>query len=224
MLLQVERASKIYSSGDKDLCVLDGVSIELRAGSVTGIVGPSGSGKTTLLMIAGLLETPTLGRVVFDGKVVSQANISPNSLRDFRRRHFGFVFQKANLIPFLTAIENVTLAMEINGMPVAKARRKAVDLLEQFGLVNRANNLPAQLSGGEQQRISIARALANEPAVILADEPTAALDGERGLQILHLLRTFADERKVAVCIVTHDPRWSSFFDKTVQLRDGSISP
>jgi putative ABC transport system ATP-binding protein len=198
------------------------MTLDLKAGEVTGIVGPSGSGKTTFLMIAGLLEPPTLGEVRYRGEAISFPKAELNKLRDFRRTKIGFVFQKGHLIPFLTALENVQVALEINDVSAKAARDRACELLERLGIGHRMNNYPSQLSGGEQQRVSIARALANQPILILGDEPTAALDGSRGYQVMMLFRKLADEQKVAVCVVTHDPRWSQVFDRIVQLSDGKM--
>ena len=220
MVLEVRNASKIYQSGDSQVIALADMTLGLRAGEVTGIVGPSGSGKTTFLMIAGLLEPPTRGDVWYNGEIISHPKTELNRLRDFRRTKIGFVFQKGHLIPFLTALENVQVALEINSVKGAVARNSAREVLEQLGIGYRLHNYPSQLSGGEQQRVSIARALANEPILILADEPTAALDGPRGYQVMRLFRQLADDRKVAVCVVTHDPRWSEFFDRIVKLSDG----
>jgi putative ABC transport system ATP-binding protein len=218
----VRDASKTYKSADVEVLALDRVSLELRAGELTGIVGPSGSGKTTFLMIAGLLEPPTEGAVRYSGEVISHPKAELNRLRELRRTKIGFVFQRGQLIPFLTALENVQIAMEINQVKSASARARARDLLKHLGVDERLNNYPSQLSGGEQQRVSIARALANDPILLLADEPTAALDAPRGYQVMRLFRELADERQVAVCVVTHDPRWVEFFDRTVQLHDGRI--
>jgi putative ABC transport system ATP-binding protein len=218
----VRNASKIYRGGQSEVVALGEVTLSLAAGEVTGILGPSGSGKTTFLLIAGLLEPPTKGEVRFLDQVISEPRTQLNRLRDLRRKQIGFVFQKGQLIPFLTATENVQVAMEINDTVGKVARTRAHELLGQFGMSGRINNYPGQLSGGEQQRVSIARALANEPAVLLADEPTAALDGPRGHQVMKLFRELADKRNVAVCVVTHDPRWSPFFDRIARLSDGRL--
>lgn len=222
VILDVRGASKIYAGGAGQVVALQEMSLELRAGEVTGVIGPSGSGKTTFLMIAGLLEQPSRGEVRFRSQVVSTPDAHLNSLRDFRRTTIGFVFQKGHLIPFLTALENVQIALEINDARRNDARDRARELLVELGLGDRLGNYPSQLSGGEQQRVSIARALANRPALILADEPTAALDGARGLQVMELFRRLADELGVAVCVVTHDPRWNHFFDGIASLRDGRL--
>ncbi|MFG1343672.1 ABC transporter ATP-binding protein [Xanthobacter autotrophicus DSM 431] len=222
VVMEVRDASKTYLSGANAVHALTDMTLALRAGELTGIVGPSGSGKTTFLMIAGLLEPPSTGSVHFRDQPIAHAHTHLNSLRDFRRTHVGFIFQKANLIPFLTAIENVQIALEINDIRPKAARARARELLAQFGLDHREDNYPSQLSGGEQQRVSIARALANDPVLLLADEPTAALDGGRGRQVMEVFRTLADERRVAVCVVTHDPRWSDIFDRIVEMSDGRM--
>lgn len=221
-VLVVRDATRRYASGDTVVTALDGVSFEVHAGELVAVVGPSGSGKSTLLLIAGLLEPPSSGDVRFHGALVSDPGADLDRLRDFRRRNIGFVFQKANLIPFLTAGENVALAMEIDDVPPRDARRHAERLLDGLGLGSRVGNLPTRLSGGEQQRVAIARALANDPALLLADEPTAALDGRRGRQVIGLFRRIADERGAAIVVVTHDLRAADHFDRTIELIDGRI--
>ena len=221
-VLSVRDARRHYPSGDTIVRALDGVSFDIEAGEVVGILGPSGSGKSTLLLIAGLLEPPTSGEVFIRGERVSAAGARLDGLRDFRRRNIGFVFQKANLIPFLTAAENVALALEIDDVPARPALAYAEHLLDSVDLGHRMGNLPARLSGGEQQRVAVARALANDPALILADEPTAALDSVRGRQVIGLFRDIADTRRAAVAVVTHDPRVLDLFDRTLELRDGRI--
>ena len=222
VVMEVRGASKTYLTGPNMVTALTDMTVALRCGELTGFVGPSGSGKTTFLMIAGLLEPPTTGTVHFRDQPIADARTRLNSLRDFRRTHVGFIFQKANLIPFLTAVENVQIALEINDVRPKAARERARELLDQFGLGQREDNYPTQLSGGEQQRVSIARALANDPVLLLADEPTAALDGTRGRQVMEVFRALADERRVAVGVVTHDPRWSDIFDRIVEMSDGRV--
>lgn len=161
--LEVRSASEVYKSGGSPVTALAEGSLTLSPGAVSGIVGPSGSGKTTLLIIAGLLEAPTTGEVLFDGKVISRPRAKLNELRTFRRTHLGFVFQKANLIPFLTAAENVAIAMQVNDVGRQQAQLRAARLLDALGMGHRRSNYPSQLSGGEQQRVWIARALANDP-------------------------------------------------------------
>lgn len=223
VVLSVRNARKYYPSGDSITRALDGVSLDVRAGELVGIFGPSGSGKSTFLLIAGLLELPTGGEVIVAGQHVSDPTAELDRLRDFRRRHIGFVFQKANLIPFLTAVENVALALEIDDAPAGPSREYAIELLRALDLAHRIDNRPTQLSGGEQQRVAVARALANDPPLILADEPSAALDSVRGRQVMQLFRRIATERKAGVAVVTHDPRSLDLFDRIVELEDGRIS-
>lgn len=222
-ILSVRDARKYYQSGDSITRALDGVCLDVHAGELVGIFGPSGSGKSTFLLIAGLLELPTGGEVFLAGQHVSDPNVELDRLRDFRRRHIGFVFQKANLIPFLTAVENVALALEIDDVPAGPSHEYAMELLRALDLAHRADNRPTQLSGGEQQRVAVARALANDPPLILADEPSAALDSARGRQVMQLFRRIATERKAGVVLVTHDPRSLDLFDRIVEFEDGRIS-
>jgi putative ABC transport system ATP-binding protein len=221
-ILSIRSAVKHYQSGDTIVRAIDGVSLDIYPGDLVGIFGPSGSGKSTMLLISGLLEPPTGGEVFIGGERVSWPDAELDYLRNFRRQHIGFVFQKANLIPYLTALENVALALEIDDVPSRAAYAYATDLLESLGLAHRLDNLPAKLSGGEQQRVSIARAIANDPYLILADEPTAALDSVRGRQVMELFRRIATERQAAVVVVTHDRRSEDLFDWTVDLADGKV--
>ncbi|MGQ9365853.1 ABC transporter ATP-binding protein [Azospirillum sp. A39] len=223
-VLSVRGAAKRYPGGGTTVRALDGVSLDVGAGEMVGILGPSGSGKTTLLLLAGLLETPSHGEIHLAGEPVSWPGAALDRLRDVRRRRIGFVFQKANLIPFLTAVENVALALEADDVPAAAAHAYAGDLLHALDLGHRVDSHPARLSGGEQQRVAVARALANDPVLILADEPTAALDGVRGRQVMALFRRIATVRRAAVAVVTHDPRCLDLFDRTVELVDGRIAP
>jgi putative ABC transport system ATP-binding protein len=213
---------KCYKVGGTHLVALDRATLELRAGEFVGIVGPSGSGKTTFLMLAGLLDVPTSGAIYFGDRAVSGPDTDLDSLRDFRRRQIGFVFQKPNLIPFLSAMQNVQVALAVRGWRGASAARRANLLLDRFGVGHRAKNTPAQLSGGEQQRIAIARALANGPKLMLADEPTASLDSENSGQVMQIFRELVDRDSVSICMVTHDPRWFNRFDRLVEINDGRI--
>lgn len=221
-VLSVRNAARYYRSGDTVVRALDGVSLEAGAGELVGITGPSGSGKSTLLLICGLLEPPSQGEVYIAGRRVSEPGAELDRLRDFRRDHIGFVFQKANLIPFLSAAENVAIALEIADVAPAPAHDYAVQLLKALDLGHRVDNLPARLSGGEQQRVAIARALANDPPLLLADEPTAALDSVRGRQAMELFKRIAVERKACVMVVTHDPRSLDLFDRVLELSDGRL--
>ncbi|MGV0820301.1 ABC transporter ATP-binding protein [Martelella sp. AMO21009] len=222
-ILSVREAARHYRSGESIVRALDGVSLDINAGELVAILGPSGSGKSTLLLIAGLLEPPTRGEVRIHGSLVSRAGADLDRLRDFRRRNIGFVFQKANLVPFLTASENVALAMEIDDVPAGDARRHGERLLAGLGLGHRIGNHPSKLSGGEQQRVAVARALANDPSLILADEPTAALDSVSGRQVIRLFRQIADTRGAGIVVVTHDSRSLDLFDRSIELNDGRLS-
>lgn len=223
IVLLVENAHKTYGAGPHEVRAMNGVTTEHRAGEVLAIFGPSGSGKTTFLMIAGLIDVPCSGRVHHKGKVISTSTTELDSLRKFRQEHIGFVFQRANLIPFLTALENVQVAMELCNTSAKTARERAFELLVRLNVGHRAHSLPQQLSGGEQQRIAIARALANNPALIFADEPTGALDSLHGRQVMELFRELADTEGVAVCVVTHDPRSIDLFDRIIEMNDGRVT-
>ncbi|WMS43886.1 ABC transporter ATP-binding protein [Acuticoccus sp. MNP-M23] len=221
-VLSVRGVAKVFGSGDTRVAALAGVSLEAHAGELVGVVGESGSGKSTMLLIAGLLEPPSEGEIWLSGTRVSTPQADLDALRDLRRTAIGFVFQKANLIPFLTAGENVALALTIDDVPLASALPHAETMLTQLGLGHRLGARPTKLSGGEQSRVAIARALATDPALILADEPTAALDSVRGRQVMELLRTIADHRRAAVVVVTHDQRSLDLFDRTYVFSDGKV--
>lgn len=221
-ILTLRDAARHYPSGDTLVRALDGVSFDIYPGELVGILGPSGSGKSTLLLIAGLLEPPSAGEVHIRGKRVSHPGMDLDQMRHFRRNNIGFVFQKANLIPFLTAVENVALALHIDDVPARAARSYAAHLLASLDLAHRIDSIPSRLSGGEQQRVAVARALATDPGLILADEPTAALDSVRGRQVIGLFRQIADERKAGIIVVTHDPRTLDLFDRTIEMADGRI--
>ena len=169
-----------------------------------------------------LINPPTSGQIAIGGKPVLDGPRALVDLRAFRRQHLGFVFQKANLIPFLTALENVQIALEVNDTAPKAARQRAMELLDYLGVADRANNLPVALSGGEQQRVAVARALANKPSLILADEPTAALDSQRGRQVMELFAKVAHERNAGVLVVTHDHRTLDVFDRILDVEDGMI--
>jgi putative ABC transport system ATP-binding protein len=221
-ILELRNVSRSFDTADGPLPVLRNVSLHLQSGRISGIIGPSGSGKTTLLLIAGLLDTPSAGEVRLQGERLSHAGASDDLLREARRRKMGFVFQKANLIPYLTALENVVLSLEIAGWRTSEAEVQASRILTELGLGHRLHSLPLVLSGGEQQRVSIARAVANQPAVIFADEPTAALDANRARQVMELFRKLADERQVAICVVSHDSRWEDYIDDLFAVSDGTL--
>jgi putative ABC transport system ATP-binding protein len=220
--VEVSHLRKVYGSGHTEVVAIRDASLRIERGEIIGMLGPSGAGKSTLLSAIALINPPTSGQITIDGTPVLDGPRALVDLRSFRRQHLGFVFQKANLIPFLTALENVRIAMEINDVPPRQARDRAKELLDQLGVGQRANNLPDALSGGEQQRVAVARALANHPSLILADEPTAALDKERGRQVMELFAQIAHEQNAGVIVVTHDHRTLDVFDRTLDVEDGVL--
>lgn len=219
--LQLEGVRKTYRVGDDEVIALDDADLTLGADEIVALVGPSGSGKTTLCSIAGGILAPTAGRVVVGGRDIT--GYSPKQLTEFRRELVGFVFQTVNLIPFLTARENLLIVDEIGPRTGRHARERADQLLEELGLADRAGNLPAQLSGGQKQRVAIGRALMNEPALVLFDEPTSALDTTLGDQVVRLIRDEMKRRGTAAIIVTHDDRITHYADRTVHIIDGRIA-
>lgn len=221
-VLELEGITRCYGSGETRVTAVAGASAQLLAGQVVALLGPSGSGKSTLLLIAGLLEEPTEGTVRILGKVANGPQAAIGNPRDFRREHIGFVFQKPNLIPFLTTEENVRLALEINDVPAPRIQARVAELMEYLEVAHRAGNYPRQLSGGEQQRVAIARALANRPPLVLADEPTAALDSKRGRQVVSLFRRVARDLGTAVLLVTHDHRCLDLVDRVLEMEDGQL--
>ena len=210
-LLAVEQVTKTYDVGGAPVHALRGVDLALHAGEVLLLLGPSGSGKTTLLSIMGCILRASSGRVVVDGRDVAQ--VSERDLPAVRLRHFGFVFQGFNLFPALTAAENVEVALGLKGVRGRAARAAALEALAAVDLADKAGALPANLSGGQKQRVAIARALAGDPSIILADEPTAALDSTSGQLVMDLLRSLASDRQRAVVIVTHDSRTFRYSDR-----------
>ena len=220
--IEVTHLRKVYGSGRTEVVAIRDATLNIARGEIVGMLGPSGSGKSTLLTAMALINPPTSGQVVIGGQPVLDGPQALVDLRGFRRQHLGFVFQKANLIPFLTALENVQVALEVNDTAPHAARQRAQELLDELGIGARADNLPDALSGGEQQRVAVARALANEPSLMLADEPTAALDSVRGRQVMELFAKIAHERKAGVLVVTHDHRTLDVFDRILDVQDGAI--
>lgn len=221
--IEVENLTKIYGKGETAVTAIANATLQVQPGELVAILGPSGSGKTTLLTAIGLINEPTHGKVVIDGTMVADEGWLPGlDLKRLRREKLGFIFQHHNLIPFLTALENVMVALEINHLSRTDAKSRATELLVSLNLGHRIESYPKALSGGEAQRVAIARALANNPKVILADEPTAALDTENGKNVMTLLKSLAVENHSAVLVVTHDHRMVEGFDRIFQVRDGRI--
>jgi putative ABC transport system ATP-binding protein len=222
LAIETDRLTKVYGTGNTQVVAMRDATIRVHRGEVVALLGPSGSGKSTFLTAVGLINPPTSGRVIIGEQTVLEGHRSHVNLRSFRRQHIGFVFQKSNLIPFLSAIENVQVALELNGVRTRRARKMAWELLEYLGVSDRAYNRPSMLSGGQQQRIAVARALANRPSVILADEPTAALDSHRGRQVMELFAQVAHEQGAGVIVVTHDQRTLDVFDTIYEMEDGLL--
>ncbi|EIJ36310.1 ABC transporter ATP-binding protein [Thiothrix nivea] len=219
-VLAVEGISKLYGAGSNRVKALDDVSVTLYPGEVLLIMGPSGSGKTTLLSIMGCILRPTTGNVTVAGKCVSE--LAESALPDIRRHDLGFVFQAFNLFNTLTAQENVGVVLRLKGAPRRSITARSLALLEQVGLAHRANAYPRDMSGGEKQRTALARALAGDPPILLADEPTANLDSKTGHAVLALLRNLAKETGKAVAIVSHDPKAEAVADRIIEIQDGRL--
>jgi putative ABC transport system ATP-binding protein len=219
-VVQARAVEKKLGSGAGEVQALRGVDFSLRRGELTLLMGPSGSGKTTLLLILGCMLAPSSGEVTVGGASTSKAD--KEELAKIRRDHIGFVFQSYHLFPTLTASQNVQLALDIRGERGQAAVEKSREALKMVGLEQKRNSLPLELSGGEQQRVAIARAIVAKPSAILADEPTAALDGANGHTIMRILASIAHERGSAVLVVTHDPRVVPFADRIVQIEDGRL--
>jgi len=219
--ITVRNVAKTYVEGNLEVAALCGVDMDVHAGEIAILVGPSGSGKTTLLSIMGCILKASSGSVRIAGEEV--AHLPESQLSRVRIDNIGFVFQGFNLFPTLTAAENVELMLRLKGIAKAPARERAWELLEQVGLASKSEALPANLSGGQKQRVAIARALAGDPRIILADEPTAALDWESGQTVMEMLCGLAHNFGRAVVIVTHDPRVIEFADRTIRIEDGMVA-
>lgn len=219
-ILTTNAVTKIYETGNLKVKAVDQVSLKIFPGEFVALVGPSGSGKTTMLaMLAGLLNA-TQGTIHIDGHELSELNEKEKTR--FRREKIGFTFQANNLIPYLTALENVELMLRLNSTNSKYCREEAKKLLGRLGLSDRLNNLPKQLSGGQQQRVAIARALIHDPSLVLADEPTASLDTERAYQVVQIFSELIHEQKRAGIMVTHDMRMTQYVDRVIQMVDGKI--
>ncbi|MFC7435194.1 ABC transporter ATP-binding protein [Hydrogenophaga bisanensis] len=218
--IQIEGLRKVYGHGDTAVEALKHVNMQVAPGEVVGLVGPSGSGKSTLLKCLGAIIEPTAGRMTLGNEVIYDEGWKVRDLRALRRDRIGFVFQAPYLIPFLDVTDNVALLPMLAGQPNARARERALELLTALDVQHRARAEPNQLSGGEQQRVSIARALANRPPVILADEPTAPLDSQRALGVMRLLNQMARQYQTAIVVVTHDEKIIPTFKRIYHIRDG----
>jgi putative ABC transport system ATP-binding protein len=222
LAIETRKLRKVYGEGNTEVIAMQDASVSVRQGEVVALLGPSGSGKSTFLTAIGLINPPTSGQIWIGGELVMDGPDSQTDVRAFRRKHIGFVFQKSNLIDFLNARENVQIAMELNGLSHRTAGKRAQELLDSLGVGDRANHEVSMLSGGQQQRVAVARALANHPSVLLADEPTAALDSHRGRQVMELFRDVARQHGAGVIVVTHDHRTLDVFDTIYEMEDGVI--
>ena len=217
---KVTNATRIFKIGEVETKALRGVNLTIENGEFAALVGPSGSGKTTLLQLIGLLDKPTTGSVFINGQ--DATNLNRNKRADLRKSAIGFVFQFFALIPTLTAYENIEMPLLLNGTKAAERQKRVNEMLEAVGLADRARHRPDQLSGGEQQRVAVARALATNPKLILADEPTANLDTENGKQVMEIMQRLNKETGVTFVFATHDPRVIKYAERVVTLRDGLI--
>jgi len=217
---QIENVTRVFKNGKVETQALRGVSFAISNGEFTALVGPSGSGKTTLLQLMGCLDQPTSGRVLINGQDVSR--LGRNQRADMRRGTIGFVFQFFALIPTLTADENIEMPLLLNGMGSAERKQRVQELLESVDLAERGGHRPDQLSGGEQQRVSVARALASKPSFVLADEPTANLDTANGEQVMEIMTRLNQETGVTFVFATHDPRVIKYARRVITLRDGVV--
>ncbi|HEY3344680.1 MAG TPA: ABC transporter ATP-binding protein [Anaerolineaceae bacterium] len=220
IVVDAQNMTKVYRMGEIEVNALSGVNIQIARSEVVAIMGPSGSGKSTLMNILGCLDRPTTGEYMLDGEAVSQ--MSDDELSNIRNRKVGFVFQQFNLLPRETALENVELPMRYAGSRNGSMRQRAEEALSAVGLQDRMKHRPNELSGGQQQRVAIARALVNDPAIILADEPTGALDTRSGAEVMEILLGLNKERGTTVIIVTHAPDIAAMTQRTIHIRDGEV--
>ena len=222
LAIETRLLTKVYGSGHTEVVAMREASLTVGRAQCVALIGPSGAGKSTFLTAVGLINPPTSGRIAIGGQLVMDGPRALTNPTAFRRRHIGYISQKTNLIRFLTARENVQVALELNGESPRAGRRRALELLDYLGVGERADGYPPELSGGEQQRVAVARALANRPSVILADEPTAALDSRLGRQVMELFAKVAHDQGAGVIVVTHDQRALDVFDVVYEMEDGII--
>ena len=220
--IRVENLYKHFGKGDTLVRVIEGASFEVNKGELVALIAPSGAGKTTLLMMIGCVEEPTSGTIWLGDEKVYENSWLIKETRKIRREKIGFIFQAHYLIPFLNVIENVTLVPQTNGVSEAEANKIAMELLEYFDIGDKARSMPSALSGGQNQRVAIARALANKPQIILADEPTAALDSKRSVDVVKMLKKIAIEQNVAVIMVTHDEAMLPLCDRILKIEDKKV--
>lgn len=221
-IIAMNGISKTYGAGDSAVMAIKEATFEIFSGETVALLGPSGSGKTTLITMVGCITEPTTGKLILNGELVYDEKWCIKDTRKLRRENIGFIFQSHNLIPFLNVKENVTLVPLLNGISDNEADNRARDLLEYLGVGDKLSKMPSQLSGGQSQRVAIARSLANNPKIILADEPTAALDAERALSVMQLLKKLSLEQEVAIVVVTHDERMLPLFDRILRVEDGYV--
>jgi putative ABC transport system ATP-binding protein len=219
-LYELQRVTRTFRRGDVTITALEAVDLTIAPGEIVAVEGPSGSGKTTLLQLLGALDRPSTGNVFFEGRDLNA--LGDHELADIRLRAFGFVFQTFNLIPTLTALQNVEAKLAPTGVAAVELRRRSLDLLDEVGLADRAEHLPSQLSGGEQQRVAIARALSTGPRVVLADEPTGNLDSTTGAEIVELLTALSEEHRQTVVLVTHDHEVAAKARRVLRMQDGRL--
>ncbi len=219
-LIRVRKLRKEYSMGDETVVALRDIDLDIEKGQIVCIFGASGSGKSTLLNQLAGLERPTAGSVTIGGVPVDR--LSENALAEFRQKHLGFVFQSYNLLPTMTAEENVAMPLTFRGVPLAQRKKAAAEMLELVGLAGRKNHYPSQMSGGQQQRVGIARAFVTRPAVVYADEPTGNLDSKTTLEVMEMIQTFAKKFNQTIVMVTHDPQMAEYADRILTLKDGEI--
>ncbi len=223
LAIKVENLVKEFKTKENILQVIKGISFELQKGEISMLVGPSGSGKTTLLTMLGCILEPTRGKIYLDDELIYDDKWILKDTRKLRREKLGFIFQTHNLIPFLNVEENITLVPQLNGISKIEYTKKAKELLEYLGIEDKNKYMIGSLSGGQSQRVAIARSLANNPRIILADEPTAALDKERAISVMELLCKIAKEQEVAMIVVTHDDRLLPYFDSVLKIEDGYLT-
>jgi putative ABC transport system ATP-binding protein len=221
-VIEARGVSKDFGSGEASVAALRGINLHVTRNEMLAIMGPSGSGKSTLLHVLAGIEPPTQGQILFEGQDLALCTDRERTL--LRRRQIGFIFQSFNLLPTVTAEENVSLPLLLDGVKAAEARRRAREVLEMVEMSHRRAHLPGKLSGGEQQRVAIARALVIQPSVLLADEPTGSLDSVNGQRVMELLRRVADERRQTILLITHDAAVADRAGRILHLRDGCLEP